>query len=294
MKQNETILNKIRITDDIIKKWKRQGLKISYPMKKNDHYFKSQDGEIFVKAADKYVPLLSKEETRLYIQYPEQFRDDFLKQAKFFFQFHTFLHNQSSLVEKLPNEKEKVSISLALLYLFLSAMDNHYYHYDRYLVYQDYPATPIGYWWKKMKDYCIKISGEKKKEETFLKVLTIDKNILEKFHKNLREKELNDFYRTLDVLKIFEETQQKEYQIVSGYPSEEDLLLRSGFGLWTNISDLIRNYPTIIKDKYREKIVSLLERHPILSTRELLLPPQLKSFQEDIFIQFEDEIKRWL
>lgn len=294
MKQNETILNKIGLTEDIVKKWKRQGLKISYPMKKNHHYFKSQDGEVFIEAADKYTPLLSKEETNLYTQHPEKFRNDFLKQARLFFQFHTFLYSQSSFVEKLPDEKDKVSGSLALLYLFLSAMDNHYYHFDRYLVYQDYPETPVGHWWKKMKNYCIKISGEKEKKEVFLKVLSMDKNILEKFSKNLRENELNDFYRTLAVLKIFEETQQKEYQIVSGYPSKEDLLLRSGFGLWTNISTLMKNHPTVIKDVYKEKVFNLLEGHPITSTRELLLLPQLKALQEDILIQFKAEIERWL
>jgi len=298
MKQNKTVLEKIGINNDVISEWKIKRLKITYPMKKKIHYFESQDGSVFIEAADKYVPPLSKQEIILYTKNPKKFQIDFLRNVHFYFQFHTFLFNQSKEVEKLTTVGEKLSASLALMYLFLSAMDHHYYHFDRYLVYQDYPETPIGYWWEKLKDCYLKAFGEKvtreSQPENYLKLLARDPKVLQEIKKRLSKEDVKNIGKILTVIKLFEDTQQKEYKIVSGYPVKEDLLLKSGFGLWENICKLIKKYPNSIQEKYRKKILELIEGHPITSTRELLLVSQLKTFKKKIISEFEEEIKRWL
>ena len=124
----------------IIDSWKKKGLKISFPMKENKKYFKSDDG-IFVESADKYLIKFSTKENKLYTEKPAVFRDDFLNNVKFFFDFHQFIYKQLEKTEDLASV-------LTLTYLFLSAMDHHYYHFDRYLVYENYPKTPVGFWWK--------------------------------------------------------------------------------------------------------------------------------------------------
>ena len=83
MKKNKTILEKIGIRDEIVKKWKKKGLKITYQTRVRTRFLKSDDGEIFIENGDKFVPPLSKEETRIYKRHPEKFRDDFLKNVRF-------------------------------------------------------------------------------------------------------------------------------------------------------------------------------------------------------------------
>ena len=41
--------------------------------------YRLDDGEIFIENGDKFVPPLSKEETRIYKRHSEKFREDFLK-----------------------------------------------------------------------------------------------------------------------------------------------------------------------------------------------------------------------
>jgi len=298
MKQNNAVLQKMGIVDKVVKDWKSKGLKITFPMNKNKKYFRSDDGPVFVESADKYAPHLSKKETELYIRNPIKFEEDFLRNVTFYFNFHTFLFDKSGQIERLSKSEERLAASLALMYLFQSAMDHHYYHFDRYLVYQDYPETPVGYWWKKLKDYYIKAFREKVTKQSqsanYLRVLARDPKILKELKKRLSKEEFIEFKKVLDVIKLFEGIQQKEYKIISGYPSKEDLLLKSGFSLWNNIYQVIKKYPTIILRKYRKKILKLIEGHPITSTRELLLTQQLKSFKKEIFMAFKEELARWL
>jgi hypothetical protein len=297
MKQNRTVLEKIGISHQIVKNWKSQGIKITYPMRERKNYMKSEDGVVFVESADKYVPPLTKKETKLYTKYPERFRDDFMKNVSLYFQFHTFLFDKAQLLENLKTPKEKLSSALSLMYLFLSAMDHHYYHYDRYLVYEDYPQTPLGYWWSQLKIYHSQVFNEKvsktKPTENFLKLLSGDINTLSKFKTNLSKDDYKGLLQTLKSIKIFEDTQEKEIRIISGYPAKEDLLLKTGFGIWNQICDLIKNFPETVQKKSNKKITELIEGHPIISTRILLLPSKLKTFKGEIFSEFIKEINRW-
>lgn len=287
MKQTKTILEKIGISDSKVKKWKEKGLKISYPMKKRKVFFRSDDGEVFVESADKFTPPLTKSEIILYTKHPENFKKDFLKNVRFYFTFHTFLWKKSKEAKRLEKFEEKVIAILSLLYLFLSAMDHHYYHFDRYLAYQEYPKTPLGYWWTKLKKFYFKVFHEsvskKNPPAKFLKVLARNKDIFNEFKEKLSKKEFQELKKTLKMIKIFEESQQKEIEIISGFPSKEDLLLRTGFGLWNKLCDLLTKHPESIEKKYFFKMRKNIKGHPITATRRMLLPSSLKYFKEEIF-----------
>lgn len=176
-------------------------------------------------------------------------------------------------------------------------MDHHYYHFDRYLAYEEYPETPVGYWWKKLQDFYLKvfkIKVSKTQPITFLQLLAQDSKILDICKKNLSREEYDELLKVLQVVKMFEEVQEKEIKIISGYPAKEDLLLKSGFGIWNKICELIKQSPEVIQKKCQAEINELVEGHPILSTRMLLLPQSLSCFQRDILSHFESEINRWV
>lgn len=297
MKQSKTILDRIGISEDMVKQWKDRGLIITFPMARREEYFKSDEG-VFVEAADMFVPPLTKEETALYTEHPEIFKRDYLRNAKLYFEFHTFLYEKSKSVEKLGKPEDKTAAILSLLYLFLSAMDHHHYHFDRYMVYQEYPETPVGFWWAKLKGIYLKTFGEKvpklKPPERFLRILSGDGKVIKEVEVQLQKGEKEEFRETLKNIRIFEDAQQEDSKIVTGFPAEEDLLLKSGFGLWEQLCDLIREFPEVIKDEFRSRVQELINAHPIISTRETLLPSSLKYFKEEIRSEFEKEIGRWL
>lgn len=261
----------------LIDNWKKKGLQISFPMKENKKYFKSDDG-VFVESADKFLIKFSTKENKLYTEKPAVFKDEFLKSVKFFFDFHQFIYKQ------LENTEDLASV-LVLTYLFLSAMDHHYYHFDRYLVYENYPKTPVGFWWKKLKD----IHGNTLPETNFLLTVIKDKKIMAKYKKLLSKKDFKKLNLVLENIEIFQEVQQKEAKIVSGFPAKEDLLIKTGFELWEKLVELIKKNKKLVNNK----IIKLLDGHPIVSTRQILLVEQLKCFDKTIVKDFMDEISRW-
>ncbi len=137
--KDKTILAKIGISDEIVKKWKKKGLKITYPMKPNKKFFKSDDGKLFVETADRFVVPLSRREIDIYTKSPYRFRKDFLENIKIYRDFYKFLVIYRERIKDLKTYHEKASALLSLSYLFQLVMDHHYYHFDRYLVYENYP-----------------------------------------------------------------------------------------------------------------------------------------------------------
>lgn len=295
--KNKTVLEKIGISDRIVKKWRKQGLKISYPIKENPHYFKSADGEVYIENADKFVPLLTKKETKLYIKYPERFKKDFLKNARFFRRFCDLVYKIQERTKKLKR-KERVAALLSFLYLFQRGMDYHYYHWDRYLVYEDYPQTPVGYWWKKTKNLYTKTTKKKASkqgpDENFLKLLTLDKETLRKFKKLLSKNEFLELKRALKAIRIFEDAQQKEVEIATRGMTKENIFMRTGFPMLNEFWKEIEKHPELVKKGNLPKIKKIKKLHPIIGARKLLLTATLKCFDKDIFLQFKKEIKRWV
>jgi len=295
--RDNTVLEKIGITDEMVKKWKKKGLKITYPIKQNPHWFKSADGEVFIENADKFAPLFTNKETKLYIRDPEKFRKDFQKNLRFFRKFCDFVYERQKLVDKLKGE-DKIAGLLSLIYLFQRAMDYHYYHWDRHIVYEDYPQTPAGYWWKKLRDLYTKVTKKKVSKdrlpEDFLKLIARDEEILKEFQKNLSKNDFFQLKKTLNAIKIFEDAQQKEIKMLMDYKRKTDVLKGTGFPMLEKFWRETKRNPNLVKKDCRKKIRKIGKLHPIIGARRILLAPALKCFDKEIFSQFEKELKRWL
>ncbi|MBI5122891.1 hypothetical protein HZA75_03455 [Candidatus Roizmanbacteria bacterium] len=291
---NNTILQKIGITDMIVQSWLKEGLKISYPMLKNKKYYRSEDGFAFVENGDKYVIPLSKKETDLYTKHPENFKINFLKNVKFYVEFINWLHNLQPKTESLESEQKFTSL-LLILYLFQRGMDYHYYHFDRYLVYQNYPDTPVGFWWDKLKKMCKEITVKEKGDENIalLHLLSNDSE-----SKNLKSsliyKQQTELVEILKNIKIFEDAQEDEIKFVTDFKAKENIFFRTAMPIWNNLMKLLKKYPDLLKLKCKNKIPKITEGHPLIITRLILSPEGLNYFQQDIFNMFENEIKRWI
>lgn len=295
--KDKTVLEKIGISDEIVKKWKRKGLKITYPIKQNPHWLKSADGEVFIENADKFVPPLTKKETKIYTKYPKRFREDFQKNLRLFKEFCNFVENTQERAKKLKR-KDGIAVLLALIYLFQRGMDYHYYHWDRYIVYEDYPQTPVGYWWKKLRVLYAKATKKKVSKqnppEDFLKLLTLDQRILKEFKNNLSKKDFLQLKKVLQAVKIFEGAQQMEIEMLMDYKNQRDILKGTGFPMLVKFWGDIEKHPELVKKAGRPKIKKIMKLHPIIGARRLLLASALKCFDKEIFSKFKREIKRWL
>lgn len=291
---NDTILQKIGITDEIVHAWLKKGLKISYPMLKNNKYYKSEDGLSFVENGDKYVVFLSKKEKDLYTKHPEIFKKDFLKNVRFYVKFINWLHNHQSQTDYFKSEQKFTSL-LLILYLFQRGMDYHYYHFDRYLAYQNYPDTPVGFWWNKLKKLCKAISKKEELDENIilLHLLTNDKES-GKLKRFLNNKQQAILKHVLKNMKIFENAQENEVRLVKDFKAKEDILFRTAIPIWNTLMELLKKYPDLLKPKYQSKIPEIIEGHPLIMIRLILSPEGLNYLQQDVFNMFEDEIKRWI
>lgn len=279
--RDRAVLEKIGISDKIVKNWRKKGLTITYPMVKNKKFYKSEDGDLFVETADKYVPHLSKKEINIYTQKPEDFRKDFLRNTNFFaIDFCDFISKNHEKANKLKAE-EKIAGLLSLLYLFQRAMDHHYYHFDRYLAYQNYPDTPVGFWWERLRILCTKLDID------LLKLLANDKEELSKASKS---KELKE---ALDKIKVFERVQEEEVKTIFDTKKKEHRFIRTGFPIWEKLYTAIKASPSSVKKNALPKVKKIMEGHPIYGTRDILSPQGLSYFNNAVFREFKNEIDRW-
>lgn len=280
-----TVLQQIGITNRVVDSWLKKGLKISYPMLKNKKYYKSEDGFAFVENGDKYVIPLSKKEVALYIKSPLLLKNNFLKNLQLYIDFIDWLHIIRPKTDSLVPKEKFVSL-LSILYLFQRAMDHHYFHFDRYLVYQNYPETPVGFWWNKLKKIC-------KDNVTLLHLLANDRES-KKLKKALKKKQLQEVDQTLTNIKIFESAQKIEIEKVTDFKSKENRLFRTAIPIWNSLIDLLTRYPYLLKTDFRNKLTEITQGHPLIITRLILSPEGLKYFQPEILTMFEREIKRWI
>ncbi len=294
LEMSDTILQKIGISDKIVQFWLKKGLKISYPMLQNKKYYRSEDGFAFVENGDKYVVFLSKKEKDLYTKYPEIFKKDFLSNIKFYIRFINWLHSLQPKTDFLDPGQKFTSL-LLILYLFQRGMDYHYYHFDRYLAYQNYPDTPVGYWWDRFKKFCKAISEREKVDENviLLHLLTNDKES-KKLKGFLNDKQQEILKQVLKNIKIFEDAQKSEVKQIKDLKMKEDILFRTAIPIWNTLMELLKKYPDLLKSECQSKIPKITEGHPLIITRLILSPEGLNYFQQDIFNMFENEIKRWI
>lgn len=285
--KNKSVLETIGVSNKIVKKWEEKGLKISYPMTPNKKYFKSRDGDVFVYGADQYLQPFTKKEADKYRRNPNLFQRDFLTNARFFISFCDFIYSTERKVEKLKGN-ERLEALLVLLYLFHSAMDHHYFHYDRYLAYEEYPETPVGYWWKKLEDIYSKAFNKRTSFRSpsveFLKLIGRDKDVFAKCKEKLSKKEYSDLEHVLAMIKIFENTQQEEIKIVINDKNNENKFIKTVLPIWSKLPGEIDNL----------KIKKIFDNHPLLGTRILFSPKGLPYIHKNIISSFEKEIARWI
>ncbi len=291
---SKTLLNKIGVSNKDIEKWLKAGLRISYPMLKNKKFYKSEDGFAFVENGDKYVVPLSKEELNLYTTHPDVFKNDFLKNVKFYTSFVNWIHDLRPKTDSL-NSMEKFTALLIILYLFQRAMDHHYYHFDRYLVYQDYPDTPVGFWWNKLIKISRKIAVKSKIDFNivFLELLS-NKNLISVKYNYLTKEEFHEVDKTLKNIRVYEDCQEEEVKLITDFHAKENILFRTALPVWTELTELLKNNSDLMKQEHKFKIKEIIENHPLIMTRVILSPTGLEYLRPKILRMFEQEIKRWV
>lgn len=270
--------------DSDVRAWKKKGIQASYPMQKNATYFESEDGTAFVENGDKYVIPLSKKEIALYIKSPATFVKDFSKNLDLFVNFIDWLHELPLPPRTLTPEERCVGLLLNL-YLFQRAMDHHYYHFDRYLVYQNYSQTPVGFWWKKLKRLCGKAM--------LIHALSDDKEY-KVFYKSLDSKKASELKTTLQNIHIFEKAQEMEVNKITDFNKKEDRLFRTAMPFWEGILSLLKEHPELLRKEFQGKTVEVTEGHPLIMIRLILSPEGLGFFQTKILEKLESKIKKWL
>lgn len=291
-----TILEKIGITGQIVNRWRERGLKITYPVKPNNLEFRSDDGGFTIENADKFVPPLTEEETKIYTAHPLRFKRDLLKNTKFFRQFADFIYKAESRLSKLEG-KERLMATLSLLYLFQRSMDYHYYHWDRYLVYQNYPQTPVGFWWQELRNIYFKYDKtpvlNNKIPHDFLKLLARDKDVLNKLKEKISKPDFLRLREVLKMIRIFEDAQQKEVMFMTDPKSKVvNVLMRTGIPLLDTIWQCFDKYPQLIKNK--KEIQKIKKLHPIIVGRKFTLDHTWNHLEDEIKVRIKEEIKRWI
>lgn len=276
----------------MVQSWLKKGIKMSYPMLMNKKYYKSEDGLAFIENGDKYVIPLSNKEVTLYTRSPETFKKDFLMNVKIYVEFINWLHELQPKTNSLEPKQKFISL-LLILYLFQRGMDHHYYHFDRYLAYQNYPDTPVGYWWRKLKKICQILTKNNDENIILLHMLSNDEEA-KKLKKTLNEKQKLDLDRILKNIKIFETTQEAEVRIVIDFKTKENVFSRTAMPIWNELSELLKRFPNILRKEHQEKIPEIINGHPLIVTRIILSPEGLNYLQADLFNMFESEIKRWI
>ena len=291
---SNAIFNKIGITDSVVQSWLKKGLKITYPMLKNEKYYESEDGFAFIENGDKYVIPLSKKEIVLYTKYPKIFKKVFLKNVKLYVIFINWLYKFRPKTINLE-VKERFTVLLLILYLFQRGMDHHYYHFDRYLAYQNYPDTPVGFWWDKLKKMCKELSVKKKGDENIILLHLLSNDSESKNLKSfLNHKQQTELVEILKNIKIFEDAQENEIKFVTDFKAKENIFFRTAIPIWNDLTELLKKYPELIKLEYKSKISEITEGHPLIIIRLILSPEGLNYFHTEIFKIFEKEIKKWI
>ena len=291
---SNAIFNKIGITDSVVQSWLKKGLKITYPMLKNEKYYESEDGFAFIENGDKYVIPLSKKEIVLYTKHPQIFKKDFLRNVKFYVAFINWIHKLQPKT-KFLKPKERFTSLFLILYLFQRGMDHHYYHFDRYLAYQNYPDTPVGFWWDKLKKMCKELSVKKKGDENIILLHLLSNDSESKNLKSfLNHKQQTELAEILKNIKIFEDAQENEIKFVTDFKAKENIFFRTAIPIWNDLTELLKKYPELIKLEYKSKISEITEGHPLIIIRLILSPEGLNYFHPEIFKIFEKEIKKWI
>lgn len=155
-KISSTILEYCGITDEIIRHIKKKGLIIPDKIKPVKEPLKSPSEEWFYSIADRFTPPLTEAEVEVYKNSPHLLCLDILKAVSLFIELSNVLYEALEKVKINLKNEEAIAAILSVLRIFHGCLDNNYLKYDRHLEYHEFEKSPVGYYWKKLKNICIK------------------------------------------------------------------------------------------------------------------------------------------
>lgn len=162
-RNKKTVLEKCKISAEIIKSLKREGLVVPKKIQPVKKPLRSPSEEWFYSIADRFTPPLTLAEKEVFINFPLLFSLQILDAANFFFEVSSILYEALEKVEtELKKDEEKLAAILAILRIFHGSLDYNYLKYDRHLEYHQYKESPVGYHWQRLKKFCFKAAKRDK------------------------------------------------------------------------------------------------------------------------------------
>lgn len=273
----------------------RKKIKISTTMK---HYLHNPHTKYYDWnwCKDEFVPPLTNQELNTYIKNSNKFRNDFLTNLKLYIKLCNEL---DVFVKKIIKSSKNYNLStfLSLLFIFQSAMDNHYYKYDYLLDLEEYPKSPLGWHYLKAKKIITAVSNKvhAKNNKTWIETQMLyllskkGVNIIKILKKYLNTKELLKLKDSYKALQIFIKTQQEEQLLFVG-TNRNSIILKTGFDIWNGLKQAVKdNQKSCFKIKELNKI---LNGDPIYGTRKILV--DIKNyFVPKVVKEVNNEVSIW-
>ena len=147
-----------------------------------------------------------------------------------------------------------------------------------------------------MKQICKPIAKKFNIDEivVLIDLLSHKPEIINKYSQTLNKRKIKELIKILEKIKIYENAQKEEIEIIIDSKTKENTVFRTGVPIWSDLMDLLKKYPSLVESKFHAKIPVIIEGHPIIMTRIILSPEGLHYFQPEIFQAFKREIKRWI
>lgn len=160
------ILDAIGLTDKLIRDLKAEGLKIPKAISPNRRAFKTPGEDWLYYAADLFTPQLSRKEIKRYINNPDLFCDDLINRLLFFSKVSDILYKAGIQIDNQLRDKEALVGYMIILYIFHVCGDENYYKYDRHLEYYEHEESPVGYYYKRLQEFCLTAAQRKNVENS--------------------------------------------------------------------------------------------------------------------------------
>ncbi|MBU0619248.1 hypothetical protein KKD62_03370 [Patescibacteria group bacterium] len=245
---------------------------------------------------DEFVPPLSAKQISLYIRKPEKYRQALLKNLKLYIKFCLELKKQVFRIRKLP-ESSQLAALLVILFLFQSAMDHHYYHYDYPLDLENYSKSPLGWHYLRIKkivtDMVVKIEFENPQQWITEKALYLlskkGAEVIQEFEPYLAKQVRKDLKDSYGAIMIYIKVQQEEEKLFYGKNKKGPIFI-TGCILWDALNKLISKTKGYYKNK--RKLIKILAGDPIYGTRKIIVDME-KLFSDQITEMVKTELNNW-
>lgn len=245
---------------------------------------------------DEFVPPLSHREFRQYRTDPASFRRDFLANLRLYRRFCAELLTQTRTLKTLPQEKRLIA-ALTLLFLFQSAMDYHYYRYDYLLDLEEYPKSPLGWHYLRMKTLVVKAASSRGKlsdeawmNEQLLALLGKKATAtIRELSKNLKKEQVKALNASCQAIQIFLRVQQEEEKLFYG-KNQKGPVFTAGHAIWRSLHDAVTR--SKILGKKQKRLSTILSGDPIYGTRHILVHKN-KLFPGSVVHRVHDNLKQW-